>query len=151
MKIIAGLVMSAIMAVVLQTLLNIGEIKCEVLSTLYTVVGILFSVGMSLIISVSTSGVKNKEARTVFRSQLSKIRSRFIVVFVLLSFMFTLLTIKGYSTVWSMFQIHEISIEVNNDVFLISNLLLSIIYYIVNYYSIQTSIYEMEDRIEKGM
>ena len=151
MKIIVGLVVSAFIAVLLQTYLNFHDIDTGVISTLFTVVGVIFSVGMSLIISVSTAGVKNKEARSVFRSQLSKIRTRFIAVFVILSFMFVLLPIKGDSAIWCLFKVKELDIEFNNGVFLISNLLLSIIYYIVNFYSIQTSVYEMEDRIDKGM
>ena len=151
MKIFACLIVSAILSVVLQSLFNIGETDAGVISTLFTVVGIIFSVGMSLIISVSTSGVKNKDARSVFRSQLSMIRTRFITVFVILSIMFVLLPTKGNTTVLSLIQLGNTTIAFNNGVFLISNLLLSIIYYIVNFYSIQTSIYEMEDRIDKGM
>ena len=43
--------------------LGVFHFSWDYVSTLYTIVGIVFSVGMSLIISVSTREVKNREAK----------------------------------------------------------------------------------------
>ena len=150
MKILVGVIISVVLAIILPTLFNVGGAPTVVISTLFTVVGVIFSVGMSLIISVSTSGVKNKDARDVFRSQLSKIRTRFIIVFVVISFLYVLLPIEGNHVEWNVLQLKETVVKLNFNTFLVCALLLGIIYYIVNFYSIQTSVYSLEDRIDRG-
>lgn len=150
MKIIVGTIISATLAIILPTLFGVSGVSNVVISTLFTVVGVIFSVGMSLIVSISTSSVKNKDARDVFRSQLSKIRTRFIIVFVVISFLYVLLPIEGTHVELIILQLKDVVIKLNFSNFLVCGLLLGIIYYIVNFYSIQTSVYSLEDRIDRG-
>ena len=105
---------------------------------------------MSLIISVSTSGMKNKEARSVFRKQLSDIRFRFIAIFIILTILYIILPIDNKKEVHDIAQIHNVTIKISSHLFMVTCLFAGIIYYIVNYYSIQSSIYELEDRIDQG-
>ena len=150
MKIIIVLFVSFAIAVVFPTFLNSIVVDESVISTLFTIVGIIFSVGMSLIISVSTSGVKNKEARSVFRKQLSDIRFRFIATFIILTTLYIILPIGNNKEVCDIAQIRDVTIRISNHFFMVICLFAGIIYYIVNYYSIQSSIYELEDRIDQG-
>lgn len=150
MKIVGGLILSLVLALLCPTLPVSYNIDKEVIGTLFTVVGVIFSVGMSLIISVSSTGVKNKDARSIFRSQLSQIRTRFITVFVLLSLFYILLPKDSNTESIELWQIKDAAIRLSFNVFQVSCLLLSIVYYIVNYYSIQTSLYDLQDRIENG-
>lgn len=149
MRIVAGIIISAIVSFVLPTFLLIEGTDKQVVNTLYTVAGVIFSVGMSLIISVSTSGIKNRDAREVFRKQLKMIRSRFISIFVLLSLFFVLLPIGDNKREYDILTIQELPIKVSSSVFLASCLVMGIVYYIVNFYSISQSVYQMEDRIEQ--
>ena len=142
--------MSLLVALLSPTLSVSDDVDKEVIGTLFTVVGVIFSVGMSLIISVSSTGVKNKDARAIFRSQLSQIRTRFIIVFVLLSLFFILLPKDGSTELIDLWKIKSVTIKLSSNIFQVSCLLLSILYYIVNFYSIQSSLYDLQDRIENG-
>ena len=150
MKIVGGLLLSLLVALLSPTLSVSDDVDKEVIGTLFTVVGVIFSVGMSLIISVSSTGVKNKDARIIFRSQLSQIRTRFIIVFVLLSLFFILLPKDGSTELIDLWKIKSVTIKLSSNIFQVSCLLLSILYYIVNFYSIQSSLYALQDRIENG-
>lgn len=150
MKIVGGLLLSLLVALLSPTLSVSDDVDKEVIGTLFTVVGVIFSVGMSLIISVSSTGVKNKDARIIFRSQLSQIRTRFIIVFVLLSLFFILLPKDGSTELIDLWKIKSVIIKLSSNIFQVSCLLLSILYYIVNFYSIQSSLYDLQDRIENG-
>lgn len=150
MKIFVGILISALLSIILPAVLNIANAPSVVISTLFTVIGVIFSVGMSLIISVSTSGVKNREARDVFRFQLTRIRNRFITVFVIISFLYVFLPAEGENVEWNVLKLNDVVVKINFNTFLVSTLLLGIIYYIVNFYSIQTSVYALEDRINRG-
>ncbi len=150
MKIVGGLLLSLLVALLSPTLSVSDDVDKEVIGTLFTVVGVIFSVGMSLIISVSSTGVKNKDARIIFRSQLSQIRTRFIIVFVLLSLFFILLPKDGSTELIDLWKIKSVTIKLSSNIFQVSCLLLSILYYIVNFYSIQSSLYDLQDRIENG-
>lgn len=60
-------------------------INREVLSTLYNVSGILFSVGMGLIIGFNYGGIKNEDYVKNIRFHLNKIRNNFIKLFIILT------------------------------------------------------------------
>ena len=140
MKIIIVFLASLIIAVLFPTFLNSIVVDESVISTLFTIVGIIFSVGMSLIISVSTSGVKNKEARSVFRKQLSDIRFRFIATFIILTILYIILPIENNKEIHNIAQIRDVTIRISCHLFMVIFLFAGIIYYIVNYYSIQNSV-----------
>ena len=150
MKIVGGLLLSLLVALLSPTLSVYDDVDKEVIGTLFTVVGVIFSVGMSLIISVSSTGVKNKDARAIFRSQLSQIRTRFIIVFVLLSLFFILLPKDGKTELIDLWKIKDVAFRLSFNIFQVCCLLLSILYYIINFYSIQSSLYDLQDRIENG-
>lgn len=150
MKVVVGITISVLFAVVLPSFLSLDGPDKDAVNTLFTVVGVIFSVGMSLIISISMSGVKNKEARAIFRSQQKSIRSKFIWVFVILSLCYVLMPIDDNGKIVELGDFRDIQLKASFSVFMTVSLLLSIVYYIVNFYSIQSSVYEMEDRIDSG-
>lgn len=150
MKVFGGIIISALFAVILPSFFSLDGPGKDAVNTLFTVVGVIFSVGMSLIISVSTSSVKNKEARTIFRSQLKGIRSKFIWSFVILSLCYVLMPLDDNKKIVELWDVFDIQLKASYTVFLTVGLLLSIVYYIVNFYSIQSSVFEMEDRIDSG-
>jgi len=60
-------------------------INRDVLSTLYNVSGILFSVGMGLIIGFNFDGIKNEDYVKIIRFHLNEIRNNFIKLFTILT------------------------------------------------------------------
>ena len=150
MKIVIVFIVSAVISILFPTFISNVVINETVISTLFTIVGIIFSVGMSLIISVSTSGVKNREARKVFRDQLSNIRFHFIAVFIIETLLYILLPQGKNEEVFDVIIIYGAGIKMSCNIFIVACLFAGITYYIINYYSIQSSIYELEDRIDQG-
>lgn len=65
-------------------------------STLYTVSGIMFSIGMSLIVTSSAAGVKNIRIRNGIRKEIYIVRNHFIECFVLVSFLYILFCIRKW-------------------------------------------------------
>lgn len=114
-------------------------------STLYTVAGIMFSIGMSLIVTSSAAGVKNIRIRNGIRKEIHKVRNHFIECFVFVSFLYVLLSVEGAS----------ITIPVHEDYsFKCSHLLIivmaySIMYFVWNFLAIQRLNYQIEDALDK--
>lgn len=105
------------------------SVEKETLSTFYNVSGIMFSVGLGLIVSLNYSDVKNKNYLTSIRKNISKIRNIFILYFMIITIMFLFvgkdISINIYFS--------EISYNVIFSVFSIY----TIIYFIVNFLQIQ--------------
>lgn len=112
------------------------------ISALYTVSGIMFSVGMSRTVISSTVGVKNKEIRLRIRKAIKNVRNKFILCFSIVSVIY--LTMELIPVYFKFFFFH-----VNFCWFILTSLLFSIIYYIVNFFSIQSLNDTIEDEIYK--
>lgn len=130
--------------------LGIFHFSADIVTTLYTIVGIVFSVGMSLIISVSTREIKNRDAKKEVRRKMSNVTSSYIVSFLLASLLFILLDVR--SNVLPDSQSH--TIEVVRHVvfwksdFMVMTLSLCILFYIGNFMAIQDMNREIEDVID---
>lgn len=149
MKFVFVIFFSLIIAVLLPTFMGCMAVDEMVVSTLFTIVGIIFSVIMSLVISVSTSNVKNKEAKEVYRKQLSRIRCRFVAIFTILTILYIIIPLDNETEILHIARLGGIPVKFSCNIFMTACLSNSIIYYIVNYSSIQTSVYEIEDRIDE--
>ncbi len=149
MKFVFFIFISLVIAVLLPTFMECMVVNEMVVSTLFTIVGIIFSVIMSLVISVSTSNVKNKEAKDVYRKQLSRIRCRFVAIFTILTVLYIIIPLDSKTEILNITRLGGILVKFSCNIFMTACLSISIIYYIVNYSSIQTSVYEVEDRIDE--
>lgn len=115
-------------------------------STLYTVSGIMFSIGMSLIVTSSAAGVKNTRIRNGIRKEIHNVQNHFIKCFVLISILYILLC--------SAADEHK-SIHIYNNFSLkYSHLLVfiiaySIVYFVWNFLAIQRLNYQIEDALDK--
>ena len=123
----------------------------DIVSTLYTIVGIVFSVGMSLIISVSTRDVRNKEAKKGIRQKMKTVTYSYIFSFGLASLLFILLDARSNV----MPEVQPLTIEIVRHVvfwksdFLVLTLCLYILYYIGNFMAIQDMNRDIEDIIDE--
>ncbi|XYU81811.1 hypothetical protein ACTG5S_11260 [Pasteurella multocida] len=84
MKIIAQLIVAFFISLLIC---NIGTYRPSIstLNVLYTVAGILFSVGLGLIITIVPSGVKNPSYIAEIRRAINKVRNRFFIEFFLIT------------------------------------------------------------------
>lgn len=115
-------------------------------STLYTVSGIMFSIGMSLIVTPIASGVKNVRIRNDIRKEINKVRNHFIECFIFISIIYIVFcAIED--------KYHTIPI-CEKFAFKCSQLVMfimaySIIYFIWNFLAIQRLNYQIEDALNK--
>jgi len=88
-KVLFAIFVSIILSIVPLT------IPKPVLITLYGVVGIFFSVGMSLIISFNGGTIQNAEYRKEIRGDMHQIRKNFIWIFAICSLLYTIYFVIG--------------------------------------------------------
>lgn len=79
-KTIAYFLFSIAIAICLAIFTEIS-VPGPVLTTLYTVAGVIFSVGMSIAITPKTERVSNDEIRTSIRKAFQKVRNSFLLLF----------------------------------------------------------------------
>lgn len=68
-------------------------VKGETLTIFYALVGVIFSVGMSLIISFNGSTIENSDLRSEIRSNVHDIRNNFLIVFLISSALYCLFSL----------------------------------------------------------
>lgn len=113
--------------------LNIDFINIQ--DILFTVIGIVFSVGYSVIIGFSLSGIKNEEYLNSFRKDLNNISIAFIIYFMLSILVYILSKID--------FGLKFINI------FCVLTLIYIIIFLIYNFHRLQETKMQIEDRLQK--
>ena len=107
-------------------------------NTIFTISGIMFSVGLGLIVTFSIGGVKNKKYIRLLRSNINKVRNSFLQYFLLSTICFTLdyyLRQKGLNI--AAIDVKYTQFELNWSVFFCLLMLYSIFYYIINFIEIQ--------------
>lgn len=130
--------------------LGVFHFNWDYVSTLYTIVGIVFSVGMSLIISVSTREVKNREAKKKIRHKMAYVTNSYIFSFALASILFILLDVRGNTLPEHQPKIVELFCCVGfwKSDFLVLSLGFYVLSYIGNFMAIQDMNREIEDIID---
>lgn len=113
--------------------LNIDFINIQ--DILFTVIGIVFSVGYSVIIGFSLSGIKNEEYLNSFRKDLNNISIAFIIYFMLSILVYILSKIDfGLTFI---------------NIFCVLTLIYIIIFLIYNFHRLQETKMQIEDRLQK--
>ena len=115
------------------------QISRSVMSVLYTVNGILFSIAMSQLVSFSLEGVSNEVFVNSQRMQIHRLRFSFIAVFALITVSFLLSGLES-------------SILVNGiiDAFTLSVLVFGLAYNVINYCDLAKAAEQIEDRVHKA-
>ena len=124
-----------------------GHAYADIVSTLYTVAGIVFSIGLGLISGFDLRDIKNKEYLEKIRHNIKVTRNSFIFFFsyatsALLAFLY--FGKDDYS--WHFKKI-EIILRLDIGVFAVLSILFSIIYFILNFLALQRLRDQITDRI----
>lgn len=129
------LICSIILAVLLSGLTGI-RVDGGVLNTLYTVAGVIFSVGMSIAISAKTDKVVKESNRKMIRDSFRMVRNSFMLLFGISTILFIAAqayTIEKYPAFMELLcAIH---------------LLISIVFYVTNFIKLHKLGEDIEDRI----
>lgn len=131
MKQFKGFICCIILSVPITLFMDI-EIGENVSNTLFTIVGIMFSIGMSIAVTSNTSVVVNRKIRNSLRDEINRIRNLFISCFSIVSFIYVLNIIF---TNWTL-EVWGYKIF-NLEVCQLIIQLYSIAYFIVNFMSLQ--------------
>lgn len=146
-KILVGILICFVIAVI-NLHVNIVHISWNSVETLYTVVGIMFSVGMSLIISVSTSNVQNIEAKKGIRKRMKTVTQNYVISFAVVTFFFIIFNVNCALHNTDLLPIYKwIAIRKTDFITMLSAM--SIVYYVVNFMTTQSMNREIEDIIDK--
>lgn len=134
-KIVAYLLFSIVFAGIISVFTTFG-VSDSINSTLYTVAGVIFSVGMSLTISPKTDKVTNPEWRKKIRTSYLDIRNSFLLLFIVSTLLFILAE----------------ALQIENLPYLLKNLcasflLISICYYTCNFVRLQQLGEDIEDQV----
>lgn len=136
-RVLAYLVLSIVLAGVLSAFTSIG-VSNDVLNTIYTVAGVIFSVGMSIAITPKTEKVTNDKIRMAIRASYLAVRNSFMYLFGIGTILFVVAQaweIKKYPT----------GLALLCALFI----LISIIHYIYNFVRLQKLGEEVEDQVLK--
>lgn len=141
MKQVKGFSLCLVVSMLVAAFSNIAIGK-DVSNTLFTIVGIMFSIGMSLAVTSNTSVVVNKSVRKNIREEIDRIRDLFISCFAVVACIYVLniifenrtLNVYGY-------KIFDLSI------FQLIIQLYSIAYFVVNFKSLQNLNNQIGDAI----
>lgn len=136
-RMLAYLLITIVSAIVLSLYTSIS-IQSEVLSTLYTVAGVIFSVGMSLTISPKTDSVTNDSMKKNIRISYIRIRNLFMYFFCLDTILFIMAEGLFFPKLTAFFSL-------SCGFFL----LFSVAYYIYNFISLQKLGEQIEDQVHK--
>lgn len=120
------------------------------LNILYGIIGVLFSVGMSLIIAFNGSNIVNPDLKEQLRENIHKVRNNFLLIF-----FFGSLYYIGYSLLKDEWK--QININLNENMHIcctwamsvLSILVYSVIALICNYIQIQQLYEDIEDKIHQ--
>lgn len=131
MKQFKGIICCMVLSVPITLFMDI-KIGNEVSNTLFTIVGIMFSIGMSIAVTSNTSVVVNKKIRKSLRDEINRIRDLFISCFSIVAFIYVLNIIFTNRTleVWGykIFSLEVCQLLIQ---------LYSITHFIVNFMSLQ--------------
>ena len=124
-------------------------------TTLFTVASVVFSVGMSLIVSISTQNIHNLQAKRMAQTTINNLLRNYIYCFLLTTLCFATAMMFKEPNVeafqecsFSLFK-HDFSFNYPLSILLFS--LYTIWYYVYNMRSIRKQNYEIERRIDEEM
>lgn len=121
------------------------QAKQYIVNTMYTITGIMFSIGIGLVVTFNLNGVKNRDFILIFRRRLLSLRNTYIRYF-------------GYATLAYLVYQHLEDrnwlvtyhlIEVNWSILLLYIILISFLFNIFNFVSIQKLGDELYDRLNE--
>lgn len=141
MKQAIGIIISVLIAVMSSSFSDVLSLSGDTISTLYTISGIMFSIGMSLLVTSNTSDVKNKRFKEAIRRQMNLISGRYLFCFAIISFLYILLYSGIKDGVFCLYK----NIVLNYSDLLVVMMSYSIFYFTINFLSLRRLNAQIED------
>lgn len=117
-------------------------------STVFTVAGIMFSIGLGLIVTFNPSGVKNTNYLRAIRRNVAKVRNSFLLHFGSTTFFYIINQyVANYEISFLLF--HKVTILFSASIFLCLMMIFSSIYFIINFIELQRLNNDIFDVVNK--
>ncbi|MCT4054924.1 hypothetical protein HZQ16_07460 [Elizabethkingia anophelis] len=128
----------AIVAFTLSVILKLNYSEVF-MNTLYTVLGIMFSIGLGLVVTFNLSGVKNRQFIISIRNNLKELRSLYISYFTISTFFYLIESQlrANKNNIIHIIETSKIKLEFDFSTFTVCLLFYSIIYCIINMIDLQ--------------
>lgn len=117
----------------------------NLVNTIYTISGIMFSIGMGVICAFNPSGIKNENIYSIIENNIFKVRSSFLFYFALSTILVITQTI--FHRIAVDFDFIDITIILDAKIFTLVMSIIAIIYYIINFQAIQKLNLDIAKRI----
>src|SRR5690606_8554260 len=139
------IVVIAIISIALN--INVNEFF---INTIYTVVGIMFSIGLGFIVTFNLQGIKNKRIITIFRNNLLQLRNSYIKYFVLATVLFLCDNFfrNNHNSIKTI-VFKKISFNFDMSVFVSTIMFFCILYFIYNFILLQKLNNDIYDELNK--
>lgn len=140
-KLILGIVISCLVTIALTTFMPSISLD-DKLSTLYAVAGIMFSIGMSIIVTSSFAKVKNTTIRERIQRAFQRVRNSYILYFLTVSilYMFDSDTLEPQHIYWCF--------SFDYSMFVGFCIICSIIFFIINFLDLQKINHQIDEALE---
>ncbi len=129
---------------------NLFPVKIDdfFINTIFTVAGIMFSVGLGLIVTFSFAEIKNKKYLHKIRDNLNAVRDSFLQYFTIVTFCYVIDYYLRKSELYlTTLHISKYEFNFNWSVFLCLLIIYSIIYFIINFIKIQKLNNDIVDKV----
>lgn len=143
-KLIALNLLMVLLSILTASLMGDAVPSASFLNTIYTIAGIMFSIGMGLICTFNLDRIKNPKFYKVFKKNIIDVRNLYIAYFGVISFGYILYQL--FPNLETNFAIKEINIVVNLAYIEVAITVLSIIYFIKNFIAIQKLSFEINEK-----
>lgn len=145
MKLLYGLIICVALAMISSSCDIFLSLSSGIVSTLYAISGIMFSIGMSLIITSNTAEVKNLRAKKIIRKEMRIVRNHYLSCFALVSVMYIALFSKIEDPKTTEFIPIYKNLVLNYSDLMVIVMAYSIFYFTVNFLTLQRLNTQIED------
>lgn len=137
---------TSLSSIILSSLFNQGDkINDVVINTIYTLSGIMFSIGMGIICTFNPGSIKNQSIFQRVKTNIINLRNSFLFYFALSTITFLLnAVLSRYSL-----SIKGITIIVDAQMFALLFSLVSMLYFIINFIFVQKLVFDIAERVNK--
>lgn len=135
---------TSLLSFVLSYAFNQGNnMNQAIVPTIYTLSGIMFSIGMGIVCTFNPSPIKNKQIFQRIRVNIANVRNSFLIYFSLSTVTFLVSQVLNRNCIY----IVDFTIIFDPQIFALSFSLVSIVYFIINFLTVQKLIFDIAERI----
>lgn len=114
-------------------------------NTLYTVSGIMFSIGMGVICTFNPDKIKNRNFFRLVKENIIKVRNSYLFFFGLISIFYLIYLLNPNFQYSATFN--SINVSFTMSLFVLSQSILTIVFFIVNFLEIQKLNFDISEKL----